>query len=51
MHDSTSAAAREASARTLVTTLEREGIEKFVASVDRLLDHIRAKRDVLTPAA
>jgi transaldolase len=35
----------------VVATLEREGIEKFVASVDRLLDHIRAKRDVLTPAA
>jgi transaldolase len=35
----------------VVATLEREGIEKFVASVDRLLDHIRAKRDVLTAAA
>jgi transaldolase len=35
----------------VVATLEREGIEKFVASVDRLLDQIRAKRDVLTAAA
>jgi hypothetical protein len=35
----------------VVATLERQGIEKFVASVDRLLDHIRAKRDVLTAAA
>jgi transaldolase len=35
----------------VVATLEREGIEKFVASVDRLLDEIRAKRDVLTAAA
>jgi transaldolase len=35
----------------VVSTLEREGIEKFVASVDRLLDRIRAKRDVLTMAA
>ena len=34
----------------VVETLEREGIEKFVASVDRLLDEIRAKRDVLTAA-
>jgi transaldolase len=34
----------------VVATLEREGIEKFVASVDRLLDEIRAKRDVLTAA-
>jgi transaldolase len=34
----------------VVATLEREGIEKFVASVDRLLDHIRAKRDLLVPA-
>ena len=35
----------------VVATLEREGIEKFVASVDRLLDGIRAKRDALTGAA
>jgi len=35
----------------VVATLEREGIEKFVASVDRLLEQIRAKRDVLTTAA
>jgi transaldolase len=28
----------------VVATLEREGIEKFVASVDRLLDQIRAAR-------
>ena len=28
----------------VVATLEREGIEKFVASVDRLLEQIRAKR-------
>jgi transaldolase len=35
----------------VVATLESEGIEKFVASVDRLLDQIRAKRDVLTAAA
>jgi transaldolase len=35
----------------VVATLEREGIEKFVASVDRLLDQIRAKCDVLTAAA
>ena len=35
----------------VVATLERQGIEKFVASVDRLLDEIRAKRDVLTAAA
>jgi transaldolase len=35
----------------VVVTLEREGIEKFVASLDRLLDEIRAKRDVLTAAA
>ena len=34
----------------VVATLEREGIETFVASVDRLLDEIRAKRDVLTAA-
>jgi len=34
-----------------IATLEREGIEKFVASVDRLLDQIRAKRDLLTAAA
>ena len=35
----------------VVATLEREGIEKFVASVDRLLDNIRAKRDALATAA
>jgi transaldolase len=35
----------------VVATLEREGIEKFVASVDRLLDQIRAKRDALAAAA
>ena len=35
----------------VVATLEREGIEKFVASVDRLLRQIRAKREVLTAAA
>ena len=35
----------------VVATLEREGIEKFVASVDRLLDQIRAKQGVLTAAA
>jgi len=35
----------------VVATLEREGIEKFVASVDRLLDGIRAKRDALAAAA
>jgi transaldolase len=35
----------------VVATLEREGIDKFVASVDQLLDQIRAKRDVLTAAA
>ena len=35
----------------VVLTLEREGIEKFVASVDRLLDGIRAKRDALVAAA
>jgi transaldolase len=34
----------------IVATLEREGIEKFVASVDRLLDQIRAKRNVLATA-
>jgi transaldolase len=34
----------------VVATLEREGIEKFVASVDRLLDQISAKRR-LTAAA
>ena len=28
----------------VVATLEREGIEKFVAAVDRLLEQIRAKR-------
>jgi transaldolase len=31
----------------VVATLEREGIEKFVASFDRLLDQIRAKSDAL----
>ena len=35
----------------IVATLEREGIEEFVASVDRLLDDIRAKRRALTAAA
>jgi transaldolase len=35
----------------VVATLEREGIEKFVASVDGLLDQIRAKRAALTAAA
>jgi transaldolase len=35
----------------VVATLEREGIEKFVASVDRLLDGVRAKRDALAAAA
>jgi transaldolase len=35
----------------VVATLEREGIEKFIASLDRLLDQIRAKRDLLTLAA
>jgi transaldolase len=35
----------------IVATLEREGIEKFIASVDRLLDGIRAKRDALAAAA
>ena len=35
----------------VVATLEREGIETFVASVDRLLDQIRAKRGALTAAA
>jgi transaldolase len=35
----------------VVATLEREGIEKFVASVDRLLDQIRAKPAVVTAAA
>jgi transaldolase len=35
----------------VVATLEREGIETFVASVDRLLDGIRAKRDALAAAA
>src|SRR5829696_4759006 len=35
----------------VVATLEREGIEKFVASVDRLLGQIRAKRDLLAAAA
>lgn len=35
----------------VVATLEREGIEKFVASSDRLLERIRAKRRVLAAAA
>jgi transaldolase len=35
----------------VVATLEREGIEKFVASVDRLLDGLRAKRVALAAAA
>jgi transaldolase len=35
----------------VVATLEREGIEKFVDSFDRLLEQIRAKRRVLTAAA
>jgi transaldolase len=35
----------------VVATLEREGIEKFVTSVDRLLAGIRAKRDALAAAA
>jgi transaldolase len=35
----------------VVATLEREGIEKFIASFDGLLDQIRAKRSVLTAAA
>jgi transaldolase len=35
----------------VVATLEREGIEKFVASFDRLLEQLRAKRRVLTAAA
>jgi transaldolase len=35
----------------VVSTLEREGIEKFVASVDRLLDGIGAKRVALDAAA
>jgi transaldolase len=35
----------------VVATLEREGIEKFIASFDRLLDQIRAKRRGLTAAA
>lgn len=35
----------------VVATLEREGIEKFVASVDRLLGGIRAKRNALATAA
>jgi transaldolase len=35
----------------VVATLEYEGIEKFVASVARLLDQIRAKRDALAAAA
>jgi transaldolase len=35
----------------VVATLEREGIEKFVASFDRLLEEIRAKRRELADAA
>jgi transaldolase len=35
----------------VVATLERQGIEKFVASVAGLLDEIRAKRDPLTARA
>ena len=35
----------------VVATLEREGIEKFVASVERLQDHIRANRRALAAAA
>jgi transaldolase len=35
----------------VVATLEREGIEKFIASLDRLLDQVRAKRRGLTAAA
>jgi transaldolase len=35
----------------VVATLEREGIEKFVASFDRLLDGIIEKRRILTAAA
>jgi transaldolase len=35
----------------VVATLEREGIEKFIASFDGLLDQIRAKRRALTAAA
>jgi transaldolase len=35
----------------VVATLEREGIDKFVASFDSLLEQIRAKRLALTAAA
>jgi transaldolase len=35
----------------VVATLEREGIDKFVASFDGLLEQIRAKRRALTAAA
>jgi transaldolase len=35
----------------VVATLEREGIEKFVASFDQLLERVGAKRRVLTSAA
>jgi transaldolase len=35
----------------VVATLEREGIEKFIDSFDRLLEQIRAKRRILTAAA
>jgi transaldolase len=35
----------------VVATLERQGVEKFVASFERLLDQIRAKRRELAAAA
>ena len=35
----------------VVATLEREGVEKFVASFDRLLEEIRARRRDLAAAA
>jgi transaldolase len=35
----------------VVATLEREGIEKFVASFDQLLERVAAKRRVLSSAA
>ncbi|HZB22548.1 MAG TPA: transaldolase, partial [Gaiellaceae bacterium] len=35
----------------VVSTLEREGIEKFVTSFDQLLDQIRAKRGTVSAAA
>jgi transaldolase len=34
----------------VVETLEREGVEKFAASYDELLDGIRAKKNVLAAA-